>query len=74
MNIKKNVLSRTLETSATLGCAVLPWGVVSVYIQNVLDVGLNYIPYTFLPFIAPVITLIYAFTGFALFKRDTPAT
>jgi NhaC family Na+:H+ antiporter len=74
MNIKKNVLSRTLETSATLGFAVLPWGVVSVYIQNVLDVGLNYIPYTFLPFIAPVITLIYAFTGFALFKRDTPAT
>ena len=70
MNIKNNVLSRTLETSATLGCAVLPWGVVSVYIQNVLDVNLGYIPYTFLPFIAPIITMIYAFTGFALFKRD----
>lgn len=70
MNIKNNVLSRTLETAATLGCSILPWGVVSVYIQNVLDVGLEYIPYTFLPFIAPVITLIYAFTGFALFKRE----
>ncbi|MGM0471051.1 MAG: Na+/H+ antiporter NhaC [Bacillota bacterium] len=70
LNIKKNVLSRTLETSATLGCAVLPWGVVSVYIQNILDVGLEYIPYTFLPFIAPIITLIYAFTGFALFKSE----
>ncbi|MBM7556880.1 Na+/H+ antiporter NhaC [Halanaerobacter jeridensis] len=70
MNIKNNVLSRTLETSATLGCAVLPWGVVSVYIQNVLDVSLKYIPYTFLAFIAPVITLIYAYTGFGLFKRE----
>lgn len=70
LGIKNNVLSRTLETSATLGCAVLPWGVVSVYIQNVLDIGLGYIPYTFVPFIAPVITLIYAFSGIALFKRE----
>ena len=70
LNVKNNVLSRTLETSATLGCAVLPWGVVSVYIQNVLDIGLGYIPYTFVPFIAPVITLIYAFSGIALFKHE----
>jgi len=70
LNIHNSVLSRSLETAATLGCAILPWGVVSVYIQNVLDVNLGYIQYTFLPFISPIITIIYAFMGFALFKRD----
>jgi NhaC family Na+:H+ antiporter len=70
MNIKTNVLSRTLESAATLGCAVLPWGVVSVYIQNVLDISLGYIPYTFTPFISPIISIIYAFLGVAVFKLD----
>lgn len=70
MNIKTNVLSRTLESAATLGCAVLPWGVVSVYIQNILDIGLGYIPYTFTPFISPIISIIYAFLGVAIFKLD----
>jgi len=70
MNIKTNVLSRTLESAATLGCAVLPWGVVSVYIQNVLDISLAYIPYTFTPFISPIISIIYAFLGVAVFKLD----
>lgn len=67
MKIHTSVLSRTLETGATLMCGALPWGVVTVYAQNVLDVGLEYIPYNFLPFIAPIIAIIYAFIGFATF-------
>lgn len=69
MNIDTSVLSRTLEAAATLGCAVLPWGVVSLYIQNIFDIGFEFIPYTFLPFIAPAITIIYAFTGFATWTQ-----
>lgn len=71
LDIDTSVLSRTLETAATLGCGVLPWGVVSVYAQNILDVGFGYIPYTFLAFIAPIIAIIYAFTGFATFKAES---
>lgn len=70
MNIKTCVLSRTLETGATLMCGALPWGVASVYAQNVLDVGFEYIPHCYLPFIAPVIAIIYAFVGFATFKEE----
>lgn len=70
MNIDTSVLSRTLESAATLGCSVLPWGVVSLYIQNIFDIGFEFIPYTFLPFIAPVITIIYAFTGFATWPQN----
>lgn len=68
MDIDTSVLSRSLETASTLGCSILPWGVVSVYIQNVMDIGFSYIPYTFLSFLAPVIAVIYAYTGKFIFK------
>lgn len=70
MNIKTSVLSRSLETASTLGCSILPWGVVSVYIQNVMDIGFSYIPYTFLSFLAPIIAVIYAFSGTFTFKSE----
>lgn len=71
MKIHTSVLSRTLETGATLMCGALPWGVASVYAQNVLGVGLEYIPYCYLPFIAPIIAIIYAFVGFATFPAES---
>ena len=70
MKIKTSVLSRSLETASTLGCSILPWGVVSVYIQNVMDIGFSYIPYTFLSFLAPVIAVIYAFSGSFIFLES----
>ncbi|MFP4021874.1 MAG: Na+/H+ antiporter NhaC [Halanaerobium sp.] len=70
MKIKNSVLSRSLETASTLGCSILPWGVVSVYIQNVMDIGFSYIPYTFLSFLAPVIAVIYAFNGSFTFRSE----
>ncbi|ACB85406.1 Na+/H+ antiporter NhaC [Natranaerobius thermophilus] len=63
MNVELSVLSRTLESAATLGCIALPWGVASVYLQGVLDVGFEFIPYTFISFLAPVIVIIYAVTN-----------
>ncbi|MEC9490468.1 MAG: Na+/H+ antiporter NhaC [Halanaerobiales bacterium] len=68
MKIKTSVLSRSLETASTLGCSILPWGVVSVYVQNVMEIGFSYIPYTFLSFLAPIIAVIYAFSGSFIFK------
>lgn len=70
MGVDLSVLSRTLETAATLGCGILPWGVVSIYAQNILNVGFGYIPYTFLGFIAPIIAILYAHFGIASFKAD----
>ena len=70
MKVDTSVLSRSLETASTLGCSILPWGVVSVYIQNVMDIGFSYIPYTFLSFLAPVIAVIYALSGRFTFKSE----
>lgn len=73
MNVHTSVLSRTLESSATLGCIALPWGVASVYLQKVLNVGFEYIPYTFISFISPIIVIIYALTGFAMWPYEEKA-
>ncbi|WP_273701784.1 Na+/H+ antiporter NhaC family protein, partial [Tepidanaerobacter acetatoxydans] len=70
LKIHTSVLSRTLEIGSTLMCGALPWGVASVYAQNVLNVGFEYIPYCYLPFIAPIIAIIYAFVGFATFPAE----
>ncbi|MGO1469040.1 MAG: Na+/H+ antiporter NhaC [Tissierella sp.] len=70
MNINTNVLSRSLETSATLACGVLPWGVAAVYARGVLGVGFEYVKYCYLPFFAPIIAIVFAFIGFATFSSD----
>lgn len=74
MGVDASVLSRTLETAATLGCGVLPWGVVSLYAQNILDVGFGYIPYAFLSFIAPVIVVLYAYNFKVDIQKDKGIT
>ncbi len=73
MNISTSVLSRTLETAVTLGCIALPWGVAAVYLQKVLNVGFEYIPYTFISFVSPIIAIIYAFLGFAMWPYNKKA-
>ena len=70
LGIHRSVLSRTLETTATLICGVLPWGVVAAYAMRVLGVDISFAKYAFLPFIAPVIAAIYAVTGLFTFTAD----
>ncbi len=70
MNIEYSVLSRTLESAATLGNFVLPWGVAALYVQGVFDIGFSYIPYAFLSFIAPIIVIIYAYKNVAMWETE----
>lgn len=71
MEIDTKVLSRTLEGSATLGCGVLPWGVIAVYAREVLDVGFGYVKYSYLPFLVPMIAILFAIFGYATFTKKT---
>ncbi|MCK8828354.1 Na+/H+ antiporter NhaC [Natroniella acetigena] len=70
MNVNLAVLSRTLESAATLGCAALPWGVVAIYLQGILGVGLEFVPYTFISFLVPIIVIIYAFADIGMWRTD----
>ncbi len=60
-------LSRTLEDSATLSSALIPWNTCGAYMSATLGVAtFSYAPYAFLNLLCPIIAIIYGFTHFAL--------
>lgn len=57
-------LSRTLEDSATMTAALIPWNTGAIYAVSTLGVAFaEYAPFCFLFFLTPVFTIIYALTG-----------
>ena len=74
LGVKKRVLSRTLEDGGTIFCFLLPWTTSGVYVPGVLGVPvLSYAPYAFFCLACPILCVVYALTGFAIFKEDAPA-
>ncbi|WP_240376827.1 Na+/H+ antiporter NhaC [Bacillus piscicola] len=59
-------LSRTLEDAGTIIHPIIPWGVIGAFIMTTLNIGVEYVPYTFISFITPLIAIIYGYTGFSL--------
>ena len=68
LNVDPKVLSRTLGDTITLGNVLIPWGGASLYLQGVLSVDASYIPYTFLSILSPIIAILFALTGFGVWK------
>ncbi len=68
--ILPQVNSRTSEDSATVTSPLIPWGLCGVYFTGVLGVGtIEYLPYVFLAYLAPIIAIIYGITGKFIFKE-----
>ena len=60
-------LSRTLEDSATITSALIPWNTCGAYMSATLGVAtLQYLPYTFFNLLCPLVAIFYGFTGLAL--------
>ncbi len=60
-------LSRTLEDSATLTSALIPWNTCGAYMSATLGVAtLSYAPFAFFNLLCPVIAIVYAFGNIAL--------
>lgn len=75
LGINNNVCSRTCEDAATVTSPLVPWGLCGVYFTATLGVStLEYLPYTFLAFLAPVIAIIYGYTGWFVFKAKAEDT
>lgn len=67
-------LSRTLEDSATLTSALIPWNTCGAYMSATLGVAtLQYAPFAFFNLLCPLLAIIYGFTGFALKPAPAPA-
>ena len=60
-------LSRTLEDSATLTSALIPWNTCGAYMSATLGIAtLSYAPYAFFNLLCPIIAVIYGYLHFAL--------
>lgn len=70
LDIHRSVLSRSMEDVGTLLCAIMPWGIATAYYSSTLGVApLEYIPFTFLPMLCPILALINAWTGIGVFRK-----
>lgn len=64
LGIKRNVASRTSEDGGTVTSPLVPWGLCGVYFTGTLGVAtLDYLPFTYLALLCPIIAILYAFTG-----------
>lgn len=70
MGIQSRVLSRTLEDTCTIGAPLVPWGTSCAYMASVLGITMAYIPYAFLCYIVPLFSILYAFTGWFVWKKE----
>lgn len=62
-------LSRALEDGGTITSVFFPWNTCGVFIFATLGVSaIEYAPYAILNFAIPIISIIYAYTGFAIVK------
>lgn len=74
MGIQSRVLSRTLEDTCTIGAPLVPWGTSCAYMFSVLGIGIAYIPYSFLCYIVPLFAVLYACTGWFVWKKEPSDT
>ncbi len=68
-------LSRTLEDSATLTSALIPWNTCGAYMSATLGIAtLSYAPYAFFNILCPIIAIFYGFASIALkpLEADSP--
>lgn len=69
------VLSRTLEDSATLTSALIPWNTCGAFMMGALGVSpWIYAPFAFFNWLTPLIALVYAYTGFRILRLPVPKT
>lgn len=60
-------LSRALEDGGTLTSVFIPWNTCGVFILGTLGVHtFDYAPYAVLNFVVPILSIIYAMTGFSI--------
>ncbi len=71
-NLAPENLSRALEDSGTLTSPLVPWNSCGAFMAASLGVAtISYLPFCFFNLINPVVSLIYAFTGFTIKKIST---
>ncbi|PID16157.1 Na+/H+ antiporter NhaC [Sporosarcina sp. P34] len=72
MGLNSKNLSRALEDGGTLTSVFIPWNTCGVFIFGTLGVSVvEYGPYAILNFAVPLISILYALTGFTVVKMTS---
>jgi NhaC family Na+:H+ antiporter len=65
--ISRKVLSRSLEDGGTIFSTLVPWSANAVFVASTLSVAtMEYLPYAFFSFLCPIISILYALVGIAV--------
>lgn len=68
--IERRVLSRSLEEGATLSTPLIPWTTGGAFFATTLNVPtLDYLPYALVNLINPILAILFAYLGIALFRK-----
>ncbi|WP_231443664.1 Na+/H+ antiporter NhaC [Brevibacterium zhoupengii] len=68
-------LSRALEDSGTMTAFLVPWNTAAIFAVGVLGVGVaEYGPYAVFAYLTPIISAIYALTGFTIAHLNSRST
>ncbi|PID22356.1 Na+/H+ antiporter NhaC [Sporosarcina sp. P3] len=72
MGLSSKNLSRALEDGGTLTSVFIPWNTCGVFIFGTLGVSVvEYGPYAILNFAVPLLSIVYALTGFSIEKMTS---
>ncbi|WP_263081259.1 Na+/H+ antiporter NhaC [Endozoicomonas sp. Mp262] len=73
--IDRRVMSRSLEEGATLTTALIPWTTGGAFFASTLGVSvLDYAPWALLNWINPLLSILFAYLGVALFRSAKKTT
>lgn len=72
--LDRSVLSRSLEEGSTLLTALIPWTTTGVFYAATLGIPtMEYIQWSFLNWMNPMIGILFAFLGIGMFRKKTEA-
>jgi NhaC family Na+:H+ antiporter len=67
--LKRRMLSRLLEEGGTQTAALIPWSTAGAFMAGTLGVAtFSYLPYTFLNYINPLLSILLAYMGVFIFR------
>lgn len=67
--LDRSMLSRMLEEGATLSGPIIPWTTCGAFMATTLGVStMKYLPFTFIAFIPPLLSIVLAFFGIFVIK------
>lgn len=72
LGLQRSMLSRSVEEGATLTTGLIPWTTAGAFYTATLGVPvLDYLPYAFLNYLNPVVSIAMAALGLGLLKQST---